>query len=161
MCPSSGGQSNPSDNTCIPRRGSQYLGIYHSSIHFPGYYLLSPGSDGYLLFVESVAQVVGRRTQDHKVLSSSPDSGLISKVAVKLRNRFYMSHRWPSVNGELGGNCDLTETCVLVTATGTAIIQKAQYVRVGPFPMISGVIVKSGENFRLDPDYKPAALPFI
>ena len=29
----------------------------------------------------------------------------------------------------------------------------------GPFPMISGVIVKSGEKFRLDPDYKPAPLP--
>ena len=25
--------------------------------------------------------------------------------------------------------------------------------------MISGVIVKSGENFRLDPDYGPAPLP--
>ena len=46
------------------------------------------------------------------------------------------------------------------TPTGTAIIQKAQYVRVGPFPMISGVIVKSGGKFRLDPDYKPAPLPF-
>ena len=34
--------------------------------------------------VESVAQVVGRRTQDHKVMSSTPDSGLISEVAVKL-----------------------------------------------------------------------------
>ena len=53
---------------------------------------------------------------------------------------------------ELGGNCDLTETYILVTATGIAIIQKAQYVREGPSPMISGVIVKSGEKFRLDPD---------
>ena len=43
---------------------------------------------------------------------------------------------------------------------GTAIIQKAQYVRVGPFSMISGVIVKSGEKVRLGPDYKPAPLPF-
>ena len=41
----------------------------------------------------------------------------------------------------------------------TAIIQKAQFVRVGPFPMISGVIVKSGETLRLDPDYKPLPLP--
>ena len=49
--------------------------------------------------------------------------------------------------------------CVLVTATGTALIQKVQSVRVGPFPMISRVIVKSGEKFRLDPDYKTAPLP--
>ena len=48
-----------------------------------------------------------------------------------------------------------------MTATGTAIIQKAQYVRVGPFPMISGVIVKSGEKFRLDPGYKLTPLPFF
>ena len=27
-------------------------------------------------------------------------------------------------------------------------------------PMISGVIVKSGEKFRLDPDYKPSHLPY-
>ena len=46
-----------------------------------------------------------------------------------------------------------------MTATGTAVIQKAQYVTVGPLPMISGVIVKSGEKFRLDPDYKPAHSP--
>ena len=45
----------------------------------------------------------------------------------------HMRHRLPSVNGELRGNCDLTETCFLVHA----IIQKAQFVRVGPFPMIS------------------------
>ena len=47
-----------------------------------------------------------------------------------------------------------------MNAKGTAIIKKAQYVRVGPFPMISGVIMKSGEKFQLDPDYKPAPLPF-
>ena len=47
-----------------------------------------------------------------------------------------------------------------MTATGIAIIQKDQNVRVGPFPIISGVIVKSGEKFRLDPNYKPAPLPF-
>ena len=35
-------------------------------------------------YVESVAQVVGRRTQDHKVMSLSPNSGLISKVVAKL-----------------------------------------------------------------------------
>ena len=49
--------------------------------------------------------------------------------------------------------------CIFVAATGTAIIQKPKYLRVGPFPMTSGVIVKSGEKFRLDPDYKPAPLP--
>ena len=39
--------------------------------------------------MESVAQVVGRRTQelDHKVMSSCPDCGPISKVAVKLCNK--------------------------------------------------------------------------
>ena len=41
----------------------------------------------------------------------------------------------------------------------TAIIQKAQYVRVGLFPMISRVIVKSGEKFRVDPDIKAGPLP--
>ena len=45
-----------------------------------------------------------------------------------------------------------------MTATETAIIQKAQYVRAGPFPMISGVIVKWRDKFRFDPDYKPAPL---
>ena len=30
----------------------------------------------------------------------------------------------------------------------------AQFVRMGPLPMISGVIVKSEEKFRLDPDYQ-------
>ena len=34
--------------------------------------------------VESVAQVVGRRTQDQKVPGSNPETGLIFKVAVKL-----------------------------------------------------------------------------
>ena len=61
-----------------------------------------------------------------------------------------MSHRSPALMGELIGKCDLTETCFLVNA----IIQKNSIVRVGPFPIISGVmIVKSGEKFRLVPDY--------
>ena len=38
----------------------------------------------YNFLVESVAQVVGQRTQDHKVMSSSPDTGLNSKVVVRL-----------------------------------------------------------------------------
>ena len=49
-----------------------------------------------------------------------------------------MSRHRPSINGELRG--------IL-----TAIIQKAQFVRVGPFPVISQVIiVQSGDTFRLD-----------
>ena len=112
------------------------------------------------MIVESVAQVVGRRTQDHKVVSLCPDSGLNSEIAVKLWNR--VPHELPMTQRQWGAERKLWPygTCVLVTTTGTAIMQKAQYVRVGPFPMISGVIVKSGETFRLDPDYKPAPLPF-
>ena len=53
------------------------------------------------------------------------------------------------------GNYDLSYVFV------TTIIHKAQFVRVGPFPMISGVIVKSKEKLPLDPDYKPAPLPFL
>ena len=34
--------------------------------------------------LESVAQVVGRRTQDQKVPGSNPETGLIFKVAVEL-----------------------------------------------------------------------------
>ena len=42
----------------------------------------------------------------------------------------------------------------------TAIVDKAQFVRLGPIIMISGVFMKLGEKFQLDPYYKPAPLPF-
>ena len=68
--------------------------------------------------VESVAQVVGQRTRDQKVPGSNPKTGLNFKIVIG----FHMSRRTPSVNGELRGICDLTETCFLVND----IIQKAQ-----------------------------------
>ena len=42
----------------------------------------------------------------------------------------------------------------------TALIQKAQYVRVA-ISNDSRVIEKSGEKFPLDLDYKPSPLPYL
>ena len=42
---------------------------------------------GHVTSVESVAQVVGRRTRDQKVPGSNPETGLNYKVAAKLWNR--------------------------------------------------------------------------
>ena len=106
----------------------------------------------------SVAQVVGRRTQDHKIMSSNPDSGLISKIAAKLWNR--VPHEPPMTQRQWGAGRKLwSETCVLRECHGDCHNLKSSNVRVRPFPMISGVIVESGEKFRLDPDYNPAPLP--
>ena len=104
----------------------------------------------YIGHVESFAEVVGWRTQDHKVMSLNPNSGLISKVAMKLWNR--VPHEPPMTQRQWGAERKLWPygTCILVTATGTAIIQKAQYERVGPFPMISGVNVNLSRERSLD-----------
>ena len=59
----------------------------------------------------------------------------------------------PSSNGYLRRKCGLT-ACLYA-------ISKDQFVRVGPFPMISGVIVKSREKFPLESRFKTTTLIFF
>ena len=93
----------------------------------------------------------GGRAEDSRSKGSGFDSwhwAKISNLRWSFDIGFHTSHRWPSINLELWP-CDRNvRPCN----------PKAQFVRVGPFPMISGVIVKSGVKFRLDPAYKPLSL---
>ena len=67
-----------------------------------------------------------------QILESATHSTQMDSTMFKSQVKWTV--QYSSINiGELRGNCDLTETCFLVNA----IIQKAQFVRVEPFPMIS------------------------
>ena len=89
--------------------GLAWLEIFESTaakLNLMGFFSLNV----FLMIVESVAQVVGRRTQNHKVISSSSDTGMISKVAMRFWNR--VPHEPPMIQrqyGELRGYCDLTK----------------------------------------------------
>ena len=71
--------------------------------------------------MESIAQVVGRRTRDQEVPGSSPGTGLNFKVAVKHKPKSSICKSGAVFNDQQS-NC------------------------------------KSGEQFRLDQDYKPTPI---